>query len=126
MRYQFTNPGNGGIAYYRLQLSTPSGNSYSHIVTIDRDKSARSITCNNIFPVPFADQLHFNISSEQELAADVVLRNITGREVLKTQMKFTTGSQDYVLGGLGSLEKGTYLLCIKAGTESAIVGKVTK
>ena len=110
-----------GTNFYRLKILDANGTfKYSNVVLINL--SVKGITVTDVYPNPFAEKVQVNVIADKVEHIEIALMDNVSRTI--QTYKFTTqvGVNNFTVGSLNSLQKGVYLLIVKAGTDS----KVTK
>jgi hypothetical protein len=121
--YSFTDPDlTNGVEYYRLRLVNTSGNiSYSKVVALYNKNGSFSVNTIN----PFRDEINMNVYLPSDGKVTFRLYDIYGRMVSKKETQLMQGRSSIVLGNLGRLASGIYLLQAQFN-HSVILSKLFK
>jgi len=95
-----------GFNYYRLKVTNLNGKiSYSAIVAVLNKETGFDIV--NLMPNVVNSNAILNVTAAQKTKMDVVITDITGRQVQKIAYNLIAGSNQFTLN-LGNLSAGTY------------------
>jgi hypothetical protein len=111
-KYQFSDraPAQGTV-YYRLRQVDFSGEfALSKVIAVTADGVASNLI-TEVYPNPFPDILKVKLTSPDNKAADMVIYDLNGREVLRKALELETGVNNLELQ-LQQLESGMYILKI--------------
>jgi hypothetical protein len=111
INYYYTdrNPA-GDVLFYRLKEKDIDGKyKYSSITKI----SSASMLNIQVYPNPFTDNITLILHSNTEQLVNVVLTDITGKQVKAIQSRLFTGNNNILLSRLDDLPTGIYYLEIR-------------
>jgi 1,4-alpha-glucan branching enzyme len=98
------------VYYYRLKSMDKDGNfKYSTVLKISVQANGTFVNAN---PNPFKQKLVVTIESSTQDNATIIMRDVSGRQLLKENKTISTGTNVLELDDLGKLSKGIYLLTI--------------
>lgn len=115
--------------YEYLDRTAPSGKSYYRVTQHDFDgkstttkvisltRGERSFQLNELMPVPAINYVELNFTSIGTQNVDLVLYDLTGREVLRSVLDAQEGGNDFVMD-VASLTPGMYLLSLNDGVQT--------
>lgn len=111
-----------GIAYYRLKIITPTGVSYSHVISLYEGTvnfGIRSLLN------PFDEYLSFDAISSSDRTIIISLFDNFGRLIKQQKEPLQQGMRKILMPGLGGLSNGHYQLQVSSGN-TVINKKVIK
>ena len=109
--------------YYRLKMIDPDGSfSFSDIVKINLAGKGFSAI---VTPNPFWDVLKVNIETSSPEKADVVLRDMGGRNMWQTVIVLQKGTNAVRIDRSGKFPAGIYMLTVKTARQKQTI-KVVK
>ena len=98
------------LYYYRLKSVDKDGNfKYSPVLKISIQPNGSFVNAN---PNPFKQKLVVTIKSLTKDKATIIMRDVSGRQLLKENKTVSTGTNVIEINDVGKLSKGTYLLTI--------------
>jgi hypothetical protein len=113
LHYQYTDapPATSSTAYfYRLKMSDLDGRStYSPVLKIGVPPSGLSFSA---YPNPFREQLAITIEAPEADKAQLTIRDMNGKQLLKQSLPIQKGTNNFPLPAMVRLPKGLYLLNI--------------
>jgi hypothetical protein len=99
---------NEGVNYYRLkQIDINNKYSYSRIIAINVEKYESNAF--SIFPNPVNDLLSLKINSTSKTKANIVITDVSGREIKVVQLDLIKGFQSTSIQ-LNGLKQGVYFI----------------
>jgi hypothetical protein len=109
--YTFSdNSDNSLVEYYRLKMIDKDGNfKFSSIIKIENKERLYSISIN---PNPFTSDLKIVLESAISEKMQLVLSDMSGRRLFKTNADIIPGKNSIIIPGSSSLSKGAYLLSV--------------
>ncbi len=115
-----------GNYFYRLKTTDLDGTfTYSDIVSVTVNKGISTSVI--VYPNPFSDELHLQISSSQSIQnASFTLYNIAGQAIFATVKNISVGSQIIDFQGLNKLPSGIYMLKLNGAGIGNNVIKIIK
>ena len=103
--YTDTHPVNG-MNYYRLKMTDAYGKvTYSIIIAILNKESGFDIA--GLYPTIVNSNATLNVTAAQKTKMDIVITDVTGRQVQKIACNLLAGSNQFTVN-LSSLGAGTY------------------
>lgn len=100
------------LVYYRLKMVDIDGNfTYSSIVLINTTIHNWNAQIN---PNPVNSSLKLNIQSQMNEKANLVITDLTGRQLLKQEISIESGDNTYEINKIIMFAEGTYFLSITA------------
>ena len=106
-----------GTNFYRLRIMDVNGAyKYSNIIVIN--VLIRGISITDVYPNPFLDKVQMNIVTESVQPIQISLIDYSGRTFRVEHHTSQQGANNITLGQLSGLQKGVYMLVIKAGNET--------
>lgn len=78
------------------------------------------------YPNPFQDQLNLSLELQENSIVELLLTDINGRTVARTNQALTQGKHQVKIEALGQLPAGNYILTTLINQKKASVQKVTK
>jgi hypothetical protein len=104
----------GSIAYYRLKIVTQDGKvSYSNVLVFRLD-AAKAQTFK-MYPSVINDNATVAVSASKAEQTLLQVVDLSGRTVFNKSINLQQGDNNIALNGLGGLQRGTYVACIKTG-----------
>ena len=111
------------VYFYRLKSVDLDGKvQYSSIVKLSRETGGYIVTA---FPNPFINNLAIMISTLKDDKADIVITNLQGQQLFKTNKPLYQGTNIIMLLQVNKLPAGSYLITISTSQKSQII-KVIK
>ena len=95
---------------------------YSQVVKIRLNSKGFNVEAT---PNPFSDQLRVNIETGLSENAVISLKDISGRKIQQMESQLRAGNNALLLGNLGHIPAGVYLLTITTDSQQETV-KVIK
>ena len=111
-KYEFTDrtPVQGTV-YYRLKQVDFNGEfAYSKVIAVNAKGLSNELT-TQVYPNPFPDILKLTLTAPEKQAADMVIYDMNGRQVLRKAIELDAGVNSMELQ-LQQLQSGMYLLKI--------------
>lgn len=103
-----------GANFYRLKLVDRDGKyTYSNIVSLN--VTIKGLVITAVYPNPFIDKLNVGITSAVAEKATVKLFDNAGKLVYSNETLMQAGINNIVIGNLGKLAAGTYVVQVSAG-----------
>lgn len=107
--FKYGMPPNG-LNYYRLKMIDNDGKyAYSNVIAINVYNLLNNL---QVSPNPFHNKLQVQVEASKRTNTVLILTDLGGKILQKQHAVFNQGTNIIVLGQLGALIKGTYLLQI--------------
>lgn len=104
----------GSVAYYRLKIVAYDGKiSYSNVLVFRLD-AAKAQTFK-MYPSVINDNATVAVSASKAEQTLLQVVDLSGRTVFNKSINLQQGDNNIALNGLGGLQRGTYVACIKTG-----------
>lgn len=117
--YQFVDrSAPSGRAYYRVTQHDFDGkNTSTNVISLVRGE--RNFHLNDIMPVPAINYVELSFTAISTQNIDLVMYDLTGREVLKSTLDAQEGENHFVID-IAEFTQGIYLLSLNDGSETII------
>ena len=106
-----------GTNYYRLKIIDANGQmKYSNVIAVT--VFIKGITITDVYPNPFTDKVQVNVTADEVQSVQISLVDYVGRVIRVQNFTSQVGVNNFAVGQLSSLQKGIYLMVVKAGTDT--------
>ena len=106
-----------GTNFYRLRIIDANGSyKFSNIIVLNA--LVRGISITDVYPNPFMDKIQMHIVTENVQPIEVSIVDYVGRTLRVEHYTSQQGTNNITLGHLAGLQKGIYMVTIKAGSET--------
>lgn len=125
--YEFTDVLNTNVSviYYRLRIFDTDGKyTFSKVIAV-RVSGSMNVEKMNVYPNPFINNIKIALNSNADVNATIRILSLDGREINRRSMELQKGDNIIVIGNIGHLPNGNYLLEVNNGSEK-IIKKIVK